>query len=146
MKQVIKTAGDKAKQAAATTAKQIAQEFIEIPKQAAQEAVGVKAAVSPNPSEQNVNSGLQAYDPNKKQEEVKQRLDYLEKELEELKRKREMEKEQAQYAEMQRQKQEEEERQKKMAEILAPPKKKLRMPGFGQKKTKGTGEKLKSSK
>jgi len=145
MKQVIKSAGDKAKQVAASNAKQIARELLEIPKQAAAEAVGAKPA-GPSSSGELSESSSQTYDPSKTQEQVKQRLDYLEQELTELKRKREMEKQQEEYDLAQKQKQEEEERQKRMQEITSPPKRKLHMPVFGQKKAKGTGEQISSKR
>ncbi|KKQ25908.1 MAG: hypothetical protein US62_C0042G0008 [Candidatus Woesebacteria bacterium GW2011_GWA1_37_8] len=147
MKQAIKSAGDKARAAAAQTTKQIAQELLEIPKQAGAEAVGVKTpGTFPDVLEKPAQSQTPTYDPNKKEPEDQNRLDYLERELEDLKRKRELEKQQKAYEETEVKKREDEENQKRMQAIISPPKRKLRMPSFGQKKSKGTGEMLKSSK
>lgn len=141
MKQAIKSVGSQAKQAAAQTVKQIGQELWEIPKQAAAEAVGVKSPGMAKLGTENTSTvSTPAFGVPKPDSEVAQRLDYLEKELEELKKKREMEKQQEEYGLVQQQKQEEEEKQKRMQEIMEPPKKKLRMPSFGNKRPKGTGE------
>jgi len=144
IKQHIKKGKDKAVEAAKKTARQVGEELIEIPKQTVKEVAGntdshtspVVEAMQQKTEEEELRGRQSTDEPVKK-------LDYLEKELEELRKKRKLEEEQKKLYEQQ----EMIGKEPTPKPLLEPPaKKKMGLPIFGKKKTKGTGEMLKSKK
>jgi septal ring factor EnvC (AmiA/AmiB activator) len=147
IKTAMKSAGNVAKQAAVQTAKQIAGELIEIPKQAVSEAAGLKPAGSEMKSKGPASSvqkedAVPAEDYSKA---TQVRLDYLERELEKLKLAREEERRAKEARVMEEQRRDEEKKRKKISEIITPPKRKIGLPGIF-KRPKGTGEWLKGGR
>ena len=142
IKKHLKKGKKKAAEVARETAKQIGSELVEIPKQTAREALGTKKtqdssvileAMKLKTKEDLLDKDGRSTKPKK--------LDYLEKELEELKKKGEME-------EMQRQQiLKKNEVKKEPSPFIEPPaKKKKGLPIFGKKTPKGSGEIMKSKK
>ena len=145
IKHHVKRGKKKAGEVARKTARQIGEELVEIPKQTVREALGTKktqesSAIVEAMQQKTEEEGLRG---SQSTDEPVKKLDYLEKELEELKKKRELEEEQKKLSEQQ----EIIGKEEKPKPLLEPPKKKkMGLPVFGKKKTKGTGEMLKSKK
>jgi len=132
---------EKAAEVAKRTAKQVGSELIEIPDQAVKEVTGGKdERISPIVEAMQMQTNVDT-PQGETGETPEKRLDYLEKELEALKQKRNYQVEQER---LEAQREEKEEGPK--PPIEPPAKSKRGLPGFGKKKTKGTGELLKSKK
>lgn len=140
IKKHAKKAKDKAAEVALRTAKQVCSELLEIPKQTVKEVSGGQDS-RPSPIVEAMQIKTKDISENEKPETPKKRLDYLEKELEVLKQKRDY---QAEQERLEAQQQVKKEEPKPPLEL--PSKPKGRLPGFGKKKTKGTGEMIKSKK
>lgn len=140
----IKKGKSQAVEAAKKAAKQVGEEFAEIPKQAAREAVGKSdSGTSPIVEAMQLRTTNEEMGKGDNEGSPKKKLDYLEKELEDLKNKRDYENKQKEMLIAQEASKEEE----KLKPLIEPPsKKKKGMPSIGKKKTKGTGELVKSKK
>ena len=144
IKRHIKKGSSKAMEAAKIAARQVGKELLEIPKQTVKEAVGKKdSGISPVVEAMQLKTEKGEPEMAQSKDDSEKKLDYLEKELEELRRKREHEEYQKGLSE----KQEALEKGKRPQIFKEPQaKKKMGLPSFGKKKTKGTGELIKSKK
>jgi hypothetical protein len=135
-----KKAKEKAAEVAKRTAQEVGSELASIPKQATKEAVGLDSRPSPV-----VEAMQMQTDPNTLKDEgsegPKKKLDYLEKEMEALKQRQEYLK---QKEEVQAKEEQKDEPQEVFVEAPAKPKRGLF--GRDKKKTKGTGEIIRSKK
>lgn len=128
--------------------KKVIEEVAEIPKQAVREVVEVSSTSEESP----IVEAMQQRSPNISQGiagegEGRRRLNYLQKELEEIRRKKILEEREALLAERARARQESEEKKVKQAPFFEPPtKRKIGLPFFARRRTKGSGEILKTAK
>lgn len=141
----------KARDEAREIAKKVSEEILEIPKGVVKETVGKESSPDTSVSEamkQKTQGTDIPIEFSKYKSEKKKKLDYLEKELEELKRKKITQEKQEMISQSQLEERKEQENEAEITLIEPQTKRKVGLPFFGKgkQKTKGTGEILKSKK